>query len=688
MLPRVPGQEPLASRLGQGLSPGRVSQQLLDGGGDLLLRPVAGDLPSLRIALQQLRLHVGEEGLAAGGGLEDTEGETARDRLGIGPLQMEAAPGVELRKVGQGEAAGIDEAEGMAAFPHQGGQFPGPGLGLFQVAGEDGDGGGPEGGAEHPAPDLVLPQVPRQGAEGEEGVGRPRGERFHLVPEARGEGGEDRFDEGKGIRAQRPPDDGGLDLAGRFGENGGEGRLPRLDRSAGGEGADEDDFLAFPIRRRRQGTEPGRIGGEVDGKGGDAVALRQPRPPVAVPDAVLDEGPPQGVEEAGFPFPAGEGPVGIVEPEADEGPGGDLGPLEEPGQSEDEGIGGEEGGGLSAGDGGGDDGGGLLRRGVGTAEGVFLHLVPGLSQCVGPFVEGQVAEPGEGVEEEIKTHGTGPALANGGKRGIGGFFMPDEPKKQGGQGSQSRKGSAAFLVVDVSNSFTKYAPATAGRLGSVATHPTPALHLAAVRGLARRFPAEAVLLSSVVPERTALFRRVFGKRLFVLHGEAPLGMPVRYPNKARIGADRLANALAVRRLFGTPAVVIDFGTAVTFDVIDPKGAYCGGVIAPGLNVMTEYLHERTALLPRVTVREPRRAIGKSTEEAIRVGAVIGYRGMIREILAAVRQELLPKGGRLHVVATGGQAGVVAKRMPEIEAVLPGLTLDGLRFWGETVLPKK
>ncbi|SDU00113.1 type III pantothenate kinase [Verrucomicrobium sp. GAS474] len=259
--------------------------------------------------------------------------------------------------------------------------------------------------------------------------------------------------------------------------------------------------------------------------------------------------------------------------------------------------------------------------------------------------------------------------------------MPDELKKK----------EAPFLVVDVSNSFTKYAVATPGRLlrGQGGTCPTPSLNLATVRALARRFKGKAVFLSSVVPARTKIFRRVFGRRLHVLHGEAvPLGMPVRYPNKARIGPDRLANALAVRSLYGAPAVVIDFGTAVTFDVIDRDGAYCGGVIAPGLNMMTEYLHERTALLPRVEVREPRRAIGKSTEEAIRVGAVIGYRGMIREILGAVRSELLagkkPKG-TVHVVATGGQAGIVARAMPEVAAVVPGLTLDGLRLWAGTVL---
>ena len=240
-----------------------------------------------------------------------------------------------------------------------------------------------------------------------------------------------------------------------------------------------------------------------------------------------------------------------------------------------------------------------------------------------------------------------------------------------------------FIVVDVSNSFTKYAVATPAKLGPVRTRPTPQVDAAWLAGLAGKHPNLPLLLASVVPKRTALFEKAFRGRLHRLHGGAELGLPITYRRRDQVGADRLANAIAVRRLHGAPAVVIDFGTAVTFDVIDARGAYCGGVIAPGLNVMTDYLHERTALLPRVAVREPRRAIAQSTEEAIRVGAVMGYRGMIRGILAAVRQELGVK--RVHVVATGGQAALVARGMAEIEAVVPTLTLDGLRFWGETVL---
>jgi type III pantothenate kinase len=187
----------------------------------------------------------------------------------------------------------------------------------------------------------------------------------------------------------------------------------------------------------------------------------------------------------------------------------------------------------------------------------------------------------------------------------------------------------------------------------------------------------------VVPKKTELFVRAFGKRLHVLHGKDDIGIPIEFRNRAQVGADRLANAIAARHLYGAPAIVIDFGTAVTFDVIDAAGAYVGGVIAPGLNLMTDYLHERTALLPRVTLREPRQIVAQSTVEAICVGAVLGYRGLIREILAALRKELGAR--RLHVLATGGQAAFVARGLPEIEAVVPGLTLDGLRIWAQMLL---
>jgi type III pantothenate kinase len=152
---------------------------------------------------------------------------------------------------------------------------------------------------------------------------------------------------------------------------------------------------------------------------------------------------------------------------------------------------------------------------------------------------------------------------------------------------------------------------------------------------------------------------------------------VNYPKPRSIGADRLANAAAVRHLYGAPAVVVDFGTAVTFDVVDGRGDYVGGIIAPGLNVMTDYLHEKTALLPRIKIREVDGVIGKSTEQAMLIGAVHGYRGLIRELVRKLKAELGAR--RLPVVATGGYAQLIAAKLPEITAVDPKLTLHGLRL---------
>jgi type III pantothenate kinase len=159
-----------------------------------------------------------------------------------------------------------------------------------------------------------------------------------------------------------------------------------------------------------------------------------------------------------------------------------------------------------------------------------------------------------------------------------------------------------------------------------------------------------------------------------------------YPKPKTIGPDRLANAVAARRRFGAPVVVVDFGTAVTFDVVNRAGDYMGGIIAPGLAAMTEYLHEKTALLPRVRIREPKRVVGKSTEEAMLVGAVHGYRGLVRELIRELKREL--RARRLPVVATGGYGELIAAGLPEITAVDPLLTLEGLRIFWQTVAPRR
>ena len=185
---------------------------------------------------------------------------------------------------------------------------------------------------------------------------------------------------------------------------------------------------------------------------------------------------------------------------------------------------------------------------------------------------------------------------------------------------------------------------------------------------------------SVVPHASpycASFLKRKGWKFLELTSKTIRGVGIDYPKPETIGADRLANAIAVKAMFGAPALVVDFGTAVTFDVVDSAGNYVGGIIAPGLSAMTDYLHEKTALLPRITIRDPGAVIGKNTEQAMLIGAVHGYRGLIRGLIYELRVELETR--ELPVVATGGYAELIAENMREITAVEPNLTLQGLRL---------
>ena len=200
-----------------------------------------------------------------------------------------------------------------------------------------------------------------------------------------------------------------------------------------------------------------------------------------------------------------------------------------------------------------------------------------------------------------------------------------------------------------------------------------------VRQILHKRAVSAVIVSSVVPAKDKIIRAAAGKtRTLFLNPNLDLGVGIDYPAPRTIGADRLANAAAVAELYGAPAIVVDFGTAVTFDVVSGKSDYIGGVIAPGLEVMTNYLYQRTALLPRLTLREPRRAVGKTTRDAMMSGAVFGYRGLVRAILARLIAENFPRK-KPRIVATGGYAQLIAEKLPEIEEVHPNLTLEGLRI---------
>lgn len=242
-----------------------------------------------------------------------------------------------------------------------------------------------------------------------------------------------------------------------------------------------------------------------------------------------------------------------------------------------------------------------------------------------------------------------------------------------------------LLLIDIGNTHTHLGLFNGKRIFKQTDLATRGWAVTSVREQLRKFVGRTALegaaLCSVVPRCTPILvggiQREWSVRCLELNPRTLRGIGIDYPKPKTIGPDRLANAVAARRLFGAPVVVVDFGTAVTFDVVNGEGNYVGGIIAPGLAAMTTYLHEKTALLPQIKIREPKAIVGKSTEEAMLVGAVHGYRGLVRELIRELRGELGAR--RLPVVATGGYGELIAARLPEITAVDPLLTLKGLQF---------
>ena len=212
--------------------------------------------------------------------------------------------------------------------------------------------------------------------------------------------------------------------------------------------------------------------------------------------------------------------------------------------------------------------------------------------------------------------------------------------------------SAEFLLINNNNTRTKFALANRDGLLAHESMMSRDVTTETVRAHLKPWNWDKVVLASVVPANVpALKEAQGGKAIVELSHTIALGVEVDFPNPATIGADRLANAAAVAgRYPGEAVIVVDFGTAVTFDIIDTRPAYVGGVIAPGLDAMRHYLHQRTALLPEIEIVRPDSAIGKSTEGAMQAGAFHGYRGLVREILDQIQSEMELTA---KVIATGG-----------------------------------
>ncbi len=200
----------------------------------------------------------------------------------------------------------------------------------------------------------------------------------------------------------------------------------------------------------------------------------------------------------------------------------------------------------------------------------------------------------------------------------------------------------------------------------------------AIDGLDRSL-IDAVIIASVVPAAVfslrMMSRRYFGcEALVVGAGTVDLGVDIRMDHPEEVGADRLVNAVAAHHFYGGPLVVVDFGTATTFDVIDSDGGYLGGAIAPGINLSLETLHAAAARLPRVAVGRPDRTIAKNTVQAMRAGIFWGYVGLIEGLVKRMGEEF---GQPLTAIATGGLASLFLDASPVLERADPDLTLKGL-----------
>jgi len=245
--------------------------------------------------------------------------------------------------------------------------------------------------------------------------------------------------------------------------------------------------------------------------------------------------------------------------------------------------------------------------------------------------------------------------------------------------------SRAFLVVDVGNTTIhvgvceREALMIDFRLPSAASVLRRKGRRTFRRYSASYMPLSGAMVSSVVPLLNPVIHsllRGICPRVEWLSHRTPTGIKLRYKRPREIGSDRIANVAAARELYGTPAIVVDIGTAITFDCISTDGAYLGGIIAPGPRLSRAALAEHTGLLPFVEIDAPPGIIGKSTVHAIQAGMILGTRALISGLLRELRKKM---GGRPRVIFTGGQTELIIKGWNYPKIIDPRLTLQGLRI---------
>lgn len=192
---------------------------------------------------------------------------------------------------------------------------------------------------------------------------------------------------------------------------------------------------------------------------------------------------------------------------------------------------------------------------------------------------------------------------------------------------------------------------------------------------------DGAIVSSVVPPLTPVFqdlvRAAFGLKVLVVGPGLKTGMPILYETPHEVGADRVMAAVAAFERLGGPCIVVDFGTATTFDAVTAAGEYLGGAIAPGIRISAEALYLKTARLPRIEIRKPRRVIGRTTVASMQSGLYFGYVGLVQNIIRQMTREL--EADKVRVIATGGFGLEISSEIPEIEAYEPILVLEGLRI---------
>jgi len=248
-------------------------------------------------------------------------------------------------------------------------------------------------------------------------------------------------------------------------------------------------------------------------------------------------------------------------------------------------------------------------------------------------------------------------------------------------------GLSHLTLVEISNSFTKCALGADSQIQETHRVRTDELTPSSIEALKANWgKTKATAVSCVVPAALERIRNNLAGEVIEVSHRCCGGLVIRLSQPQFVGADRLSNAAGCLRYYGSPGIVVDLGTAITFDVVSGTRDFLGGVIAPGLATLAQCLHGRTALLPAIEAAKPKHVLGKSTVEAIQAGAWVGSRGMVREILLELKKEVFGEES-VTIVATGGDAARLALELDEFTYIDPLLTLKGIQAVAEDYAEK-